>query len=57
MSVPTSKPYRGPMNYRNGDYTYHCIVNGTVNWFQGYEEIFLLDHKVYECYFHGGIIR
>lgn len=26
-------------------------------WFQGYEEIFYIDEKLYECYFHGGTIR
>ncbi len=51
--VPEDCPFRGPFLYQNGDYSYHCIVNGDVDWFQGYEEIFLLKQKVYECYFHG----
>ena len=57
LLVPEDYPYRGPYIYRNGDYSYHCIVNGDVQWFQGYEEIFLLDNRVYECHFHGGIIK
>lgn len=28
-----------------------------MNWFQGYEEIYWLETKVYECYFHGGLLR
>ncbi len=49
-------PYRGPMVYTNGDYRYHCSVNGDVSWFQGHEEIFCEDKKIYECYIHGGRI-
>jgi transcriptional regulator with XRE-family HTH domain len=50
-------PYRGPVIYRNGDYIYHCNVQGTFEWFQGYEEIFCENKKVYECFFHGGCIK
>lgn len=55
--VPKQYPYRGPSIYRNGEYTYHCIVNGEFHWFNGYEEIFYNDKKVYECTFHGGCIK
>lgn len=55
--VPSEKPYRGSERYQNGDYSYHCCTDGTFEWFQGYEEIFYLDQKIYECYFHGGKIR
>lgn len=57
LLVPEEYPFRGPRVYHNGDFTYHCIVNGTVEWFQGYEEIFLQEEKVYECYFHGGAVK
>ena len=50
-------PYRGPEYYQSGEYTYKCSVAGEISWFQGYEEIFYLDEKIYECYFHGGVIR
>lgn len=49
-------PYRGPEFYQSGEYSYKCSVNGDFSWFQGYEEIFCNDIKVYECYFHGGIV-
>lgn len=55
--VPEVKPYRGPEIYTQGDYRYHCKVEGAFVWFQGYEDIFYLDEKIYECYFHGGMIR
>lgn len=57
LLVPEEYPYRGPFVYKNGDYSYHCIVNGEIEWYQGYEEIFLLNRKVYECHFHGGLIK
>ncbi|HBB15404.1 MAG TPA: transcriptional regulator [Treponema sp.] len=50
-------PYRGPEYFEDGEYTYKCSVNGDFTWFQGYEEIFWMDKKVYECYFHGGLTR
>jgi transcriptional regulator with XRE-family HTH domain len=50
-------PFRGPAIYRDEDYSYHCAVNGDIRWFQGFEEIFLRDQRVYECRFHGGEIK
>lgn len=55
--VPVDLPFRGPKIYTKGDYHYHCNVAGKFVWFQGYEEIFYRDEKIYECYFHGGDIR
>lgn len=53
----TNMPYRGPEYYQSGQYTYKCNVVGDFTWFQGYEEIYCENEKVYECYFHGGIMR
>lgn len=50
-------PYRGPEHYQSGGYTYKCSVDGDFTWFQGYEEIFFNDLKVYECHFHGGLMK
>lgn len=55
--VSKESPYRGPVIYQNGQYKYHCIINGEFNWFQGHEEIYFEDIKVYECFFHGGSIK
>lgn len=55
--VPEENPFRGPEIYTKGEYLYHCKVIGEFIWFQGYEEIFYMDEKIYECYFHGGSIR
>lgn len=51
------KPFRGPDIYRNGSYTYHSTIDGDFTWFWGREEIFFGELKVYECIFHGGIVR
>lgn len=50
-------PFRGPEYYQSGEFTYKCNVTGDFCWFQGYEEIYCNDVKVYECYFHGGVMR
>ncbi|UYZ33512.1 DUF5680 domain-containing protein [Clostridium beijerinckii] len=55
--VTKDNPYRGPIIYENGQYKYHCIINGEFQWFQGHEEIYFDNIKVYECYFHGGSIK
>lgn len=50
-------PYRGPEYCQSGEYTYKCSVAGDFSWFQGYEEIYWNTQKVYECYFHGGLLK
>lgn len=50
-------PYRGPEYYQSGEYTYKCSVTGDIGWFQGYEEIYCNNVRVYECYFHGGLMK
>ena len=50
-------PYRGPELYQSGEYTYRCSVTGDFTWFQGYEEIYWNEIKVYECVFHGGLTK
>lgn len=55
--VPEEIPYRGPEIYKKGDYTYHCKVDGEFIWYQGYEDIFYCEQKIYECFFHGGIVK
>lgn len=57
LLVPEEKPFRGPKVFQEQNYLYHCSSNGTSDWFQGYEEIYYDQNKVYECYFHGGAIK
>lgn len=57
LHVPKEMPFRGPAEYVNGDYRYQCTVSGKFEWFQGKEVIFFRDKEIYECYFHGGLIK
>ena len=57
LRVPFEKPYRGPEEYSDGDYSYKCDINGEFDWFQGKETISYKGTEIYECYFHGGLIK
>jgi hypothetical protein len=56
----TYQPHRlmyWPSTSSNGEYVYKAHVNGDIAWFQGCEEIWCGEVKVYECYFHGGLMK
>lgn len=57
LHISPEKPFRGPDYYQNGKFVYKCTSSGSFDWFQGYEEIFYLDDKIYECCLHGGLIK
>ncbi len=57
MAVTEKMPYRGPELFTRGDFHYHCRVEGSVDWFQGCEDIFCGEERVYEAFFHGGSLR
>lgn len=57
LNVPMNKPFRGPELFQEGDYLYICKSEGDFGFFSGKEEIYLGDEKVFECLFHGGIIK
>lgn len=55
--VSVAMPFRGPEEYINGNYAYHCQATGDFEWFQGYETIAFRGQVIYECHFHGSIIK
>lgn len=55
--VPEDKPFRGPEYYTDGHLIYKCSVDGDFSWFSGSEVIWAGDTMVYECMFHGGVIK
>ena len=57
LRVPEDKPFRGPAEYSNGEYFYQCSIDGDYEWFQGKETISYKGSQIYECYFHGGLIK
>ncbi|WP_294402302.1 DUF5680 domain-containing protein [uncultured Clostridium sp.] len=56
-NVTIQYPYRGPLEYKRGEYLYKCSIEGEFIWFRGYEAIYKDKIKIYECNFHGGIIK
>lgn len=57
LLVNKEYPYRGPLYYKNGDYEYKMNVEGSFEWFIGHEIILYKDKEIYECNFHGGILK
>lgn len=56
-AVTPEMPWRGPRVFERGDFAYHCMVSGGMDWFQGTEEILVRGIRTYECVFHGGAVR
>ncbi len=50
-------PYRGIELYKKGEYTYIMAVDGDINSFNGDEKIYYRSDKIYECLFHGGMLK
>lgn len=57
LKVSLEKPYRGPECYHRGDFIYVNSVTGSIQCFHGKEDIFYQDIKIYEGYYHGGLIK
>jgi hypothetical protein len=57
LKVSKDNPYRGLDGYKRDDYKYICNVDGSFEWFKGFEEIYKENIKIYECRFHGGILK
>ena len=56
MNVPKASPFRGPSEFVLGDYKYVSKAQGDQNSFVGVEKIYLKNNKIYELYFHGGMV-
>jgi hypothetical protein len=50
-------PVRGPKEYTIGDFTYTNSVTGTMESFEGVEEVTKEGKRIYSATFHGGIIQ
>lgn len=57
LQIDITAPYRGPTYFKKGEYTYICNVLGNVNSFKGNEDIYYQSTKIYECIFHGGLVK
>jgi hypothetical protein len=54
QQVTAERPFRGPNEYREGDFRYEDESEGYVNQFSGEEKIFFQDRQVYFLKYHGG---
>jgi len=54
--VPQDKPYRGPDNFKSGNFKYSNKVEGAVEKFIGEEKIYYKKELVYVAKYHGGLI-
>ena len=57
LLVNKEYPYRGPSYYKNEDYEYIMEVKGDFKWFYGHEIIKYKNVEIYECNFHGGLVK
>lgn len=55
-SVPEDRPFRGPENFKEGDYEYVNKTDGDLNNFAGEEKIFHNNKLIYQLKYNGGII-
>jgi len=57
MNVPPEMPFRGPEERTEGDFSYSCCVEGSLEWYKGTESIIYKGQKIYQLSFHGGFVR
>lgn len=57
LAATPEMPFRGPELFQSGEYVYRCRVTGDFTWHQGHEEIHRGSERVYECFFHGGLMK
>ncbi len=56
LQMDPAKPYRGPSNFKDGDWHYLCKIKGDVQNFTGNECIFYQNNLVFEQNIIGGVI-
>lgn len=56
MEMPEAHPYRGPKEYRQGQFVYRNSWAGELNNFFGEEQIYENDKLVYKANYMGGLI-
>lgn len=55
--VTEDLPFRGPNEFKEGDFSYQNNVEGDVLSFSGKEIIYYEDEMVYCLHYHGGMIK
>jgi hypothetical protein len=55
--VESSRPFRGPVTHKGGEFEYHNDYNGDLMQFTGKEVITCRGEEVYCAYYHGGVVN
>ena len=56
MQMPEDYPFRGPKEYKEGEFTYTNTWNGEVEKFSGEEQITQADKLIYKANYIGGLV-
>lgn len=56
LLVEAERPFRGPIDFKEGEWDYKDESNGAVDKFDGIETIFFQKERVYELRYHGGVV-
>jgi hypothetical protein len=54
QQITAARPFRGPNEYREGEFRYQDQSEGSIDQFSGEEKIFFRDMQVYFLKYHGG---
>ncbi len=57
LKVDKNNPYRGPEEFKKGDFMYMCKSYGRIDFFDGKEMIMYKNKAIYELVFNGGKIE
>jgi len=55
--IKEDRPFRGPNNFKSGDFEYIDESTGDINDFFGTEKILFKGQEIYRLIYHGGIIK
>lgn len=55
--VNIDNPYRGPLDFKEGDFVYRNNIKGNIEYFEGTEEMLYRGERVYELSYQGGLIK
>ncbi|MCC6955086.1 MAG: hypothetical protein IT290_13295 [Deltaproteobacteria bacterium] len=57
LRVPSAdEPYRGPREYRSGEFLYKNQVDGDIEEFRGKETILFQNREIYYAHYVGGLV-
>lgn len=57
QKIKKARPFRGPTEFIEGEWTYQDESEGMLDGFEGVEMIFYRREKVYELRYHGGVTK